>query len=295
MSPATNSATELANVSYSPANFASIFAVLTTFASVIPSSIHEPEELNGIVTSTDSADRLKDLSLGLLASALNRKPNSTRPSEDQWPKHCTDLAANYVYLLKGLEVPEEAADSLDGFVQQTPAVRVDFLYWLCEIALMDNSSIKLLVDAEAEKGRRSATSTAAATTNDNLVRLQPFAEISKQRYWLFGAKTRQFYLESVSQKGKGRFELLAQTADEFTSAADDLRAQRYHAPKELAARLVSDVVPYLEAQAKKKDRIERALQRQAIANANVHVYETRTRKRQRVNYNDDNDDHHHIF
>ncbi|KAJ2021094.1 hypothetical protein IW146_010301 [Coemansia sp. RSA 922] len=284
MSPAANSATELANVSYSPANFASIFAVLTTFVSVIPSNVHEPEELHSLVTSTESTDQLKDLSLNLLASALNRKPKA-RPSEDQWPRHCTDLAATYVFLLKGLEVPEEAADSLDGFVQQTPTVRVDFLYWLCEIALMDNSSIKQLVDTEAEKGRKTTNTTLA--TNDSLVRLQPFAEISKQRYWLFGSKTRQFYLESVSQKGKGKFELLAQTVDEFASAAADLRAQRYNAPKELGGRLVSEVIPYLEAQVKKRCRVERALQRHAIANAHVHVYETRTRKRQRVNYNDD--------
>ncbi|KAJ2741822.1 hypothetical protein GGI20_004917 [Coemansia sp. BCRC 34301] len=283
MSPSTNTATELANVSYSPANFASIFAVLTTFATVIPSSIHEPEELNSLVTSTDSTDKLKNLSLTLLASALNRSPKACL-SEDQWPKYCTDLAASYVYLLKGLEIPEEAADSLDGFVQLSPAVRVDVLYWLCEIALMVNSSIKHLVDAEAEAGRKAAST---KQTKDALVRLQPFAEIGKQRYWLFGSKTRQFYLESVSQKGKGKFELLAQTASEFTNAANDLRAQRYHAPKELADRLASDVVPYLEAQDKKRGRIERALQRQAIASANVHVYETRTRKRQRVNYSDD--------
>ncbi|KAJ2791125.1 hypothetical protein GGI18_001360 [Coemansia linderi] len=283
MSPSANSATELANVSYSPANFASIFAVLTTFASVIPSSISEPEELNGIVTSTESTDQLKDLSLNLLASALNRKPKSRLP-EDQWSRHCAVLAAAYVYLLKGLEVPEEAADSLEGFVQQTPAVRVDFLYWLCEIALMDNSSIKHLVDTEAEKGRRATASNETASTDACLCRLQPFAEISKQRYWLFGSKTRQFYLESVSQKGKGRFELLAQTVDEFNSVAAELRSQRYHAPKELADRLASEVVPYLEAQVKKRVRVEKALQRHAIANAHVHIYETRTRKRQRVDY-----------
>ncbi|KAJ2798968.1 hypothetical protein H4S07_005565, partial [Coemansia furcata] len=240
-------------------------------------------ELFSLITSTESTDQLKDLSLNLLACALNRKAKA-RPSADQWPRHCTDLAATYVSLLKGLEVPEEAADSLDGFVQQTPAVRVDFLYWLCEVALMDNSSIKYLVDAETERGRK-ATNT--ATPNDSLVRLQPFAEISKQRYWLLGSKTRQFYLESVSQKGKGKFGLLAQTVDEFNATATELRTQRYHAPKELADRLVSEVVPYLEAQVKKRDRVERALQRHAIANAHVHVYETRTRKRQRVNYSDD--------
>ncbi|KAJ2905963.1 hypothetical protein GGI21_004103, partial [Coemansia aciculifera] len=100
---------------------------------------------------------------------------------------------------------------------------------------MDNSAIKLLVDAEAEKSRRPTVSTPAA--KDDLIRLRPFAEISKQRYWLLGSKTRQFYLESASQKGKGKFELLAQTAEEYASVADDLRAQRYHAPKELADRL----------------------------------------------------------
>ncbi|KAJ2000896.1 hypothetical protein H4R26_004400 [Coemansia thaxteri] len=151
---------------------------------------------------------------------------------------------------------------------------------------MDNSSIKRLVDTESDKGRKTLLPADTAKTSCHL-RLQPFAEISKQRYWLFGSKTRQFYLESVSQRGKGKFEMLAQTAAEFAHAAEELRSQRYTAPKELADRLLNEVVPYLDSQAKKRDRMEKALHRQAIAAANVHIYETRTRKRQRVDYSVD--------
>ncbi|KAJ2794380.1 hypothetical protein H4R20_006245, partial [Coemansia guatemalensis] len=205
-------------------------------------------------------------------------------SEQQWPKLCSDLAASTIFILKSLQVPEAVADSLDACVEQGPAVRVDVLYWLCEIAVMDNPEIKNLIEHEAGKGRKTS---AADSKKEDLIRLQPYFEISKQRYWLFGNKTRQLYLESLSQRGRGKLELLAQIPAEFSSVAEELNAQRNHAPKELADRLVNEVVPFLEQQARKRERVERALQRQAIAMANVHIYETRTRKRQRVNYNVD--------
>ncbi|KAJ2714300.1 hypothetical protein H4R19_001801 [Coemansia spiralis] len=271
--------------SYSAANFASVFAVLTTFRSVIQSDIQEPEELSRVVQCTDDTTRLQALALSLLSAATGRKAKGALTA-DQWPKLCSSLAASTVFILRILQVPEAVADSLDEFVAQSPAVRVDVLYWLTEVALMYNPAIKALVDREPARSRQSLPAE-GAQQKPGLVRLQPFAEIAKQRYWLFGDKTRQLYLESLSQRGRGRLELLAQTPDEFARVADDLRTQRYGAPKELADRLVGEVVPFLEYQHKKKARVERALHRQAAALASVHIYETRTRKRHRVNYNVD--------
>ncbi|KAJ1942935.1 hypothetical protein GGF37_002884 [Kickxella alabastrina] len=290
MSPSTNSRTEVANTSYSAANFASIFAVLNTFSAAIRvPDIQEPEDLDTVIRCTDDTKALRELALTLLATAVDRKAK-TLLTEDQWPKLCSSLAAgSAVHLLKGLEVPEDAAESLDDFVAQPPAVRVDVLYWFCEIALMNNTVIKALIDGECERERKPASASTNTAVNDALVRLTPLVEIAKQRYWLFGNNTRQLYLESLSQKGKGRLELLAQSLEEFAAVAADLRAQRSHAQKELADRLDTEVVPFLEKQVRKRERVERALQRQAIAAANVHLYETRTRKRQRVNYNVDED------
>ncbi|KAJ2766218.1 hypothetical protein IWQ57_004462, partial [Coemansia nantahalensis] len=264
---------------YSVANFASVFAVLTAFRAVVESDIHEPEELSSVVQCTGDTARLKALALSLLSAAAGRKTKAGLAAE-QWPKLCSGLAAGTVFILRPLHVPETVADSLDEFVAQSPKVRVDVLYWLAEVALMDNPAIKALVDGEPAASRRSLPAE-NALQKPCAARLQPFAEITKQRYWLFGNKTRQLYLESLSQRGRGRLELLAQTPEEFARVADDLRTQRYNAPKELAARLVDEVVPFLEAQLKKKARVERALHRQAAALANVHIYETRTRKRQR--------------
>ncbi|KAJ2300171.1 hypothetical protein H4R23_006273 [Coemansia sp. Cherry 401B] len=283
MSPTANSRTEVANSSYSAANFASVFAVLSTFGAVIQSKIAEPEELDDVVQCTDGSQNLKDLALAVLAAATGRKSKAPL-NAGQWPKLCSEVAGNTVFILKSLQVPEAVADSLDAFIEQSVAVRVDVLYWLCEAALMDNPAIKELVDREAEKMRKP---TLASTAKDNFVRLQPLAEISKQRYWMFGSKTRQLYLESLSQRGRGKLELLAQTPDEFRSVAEEMHAQRSRAPKELADHIVEETVPFLEAQIRKRERVERALQRQALAMANVHIYETRTRKRQRVNYNVD--------
>ncbi|PIA16952.1 hypothetical protein COEREDRAFT_8090 [Coemansia reversa NRRL 1564] len=283
MSPSTNSRTEVANSSYSAANFASIYATLDTFCAVIQSNIQEPEELDDVVRCVDDTTKLKDLALRLLAVALGRKTKIAL-SEQQWPKLCSDLAASTIFILKSLQVPEAVADSLDAYIEQSSAVRVDVLYWLCEVAVMDNPEIKVLVDSESGKGRKTS---AVDSKKEELVRLQPYFEISKQRYWLFGNKTRQLYLESLSQRGRGKLELLAQTPAEFSSVVEELNTQRNHAPKELADLLVNEVVPFLEQQARKRERVERALQRQAIAIANVHIYETRTRKRQRVNYNVD--------
>ncbi|KAJ2667444.1 hypothetical protein IW148_000139 [Coemansia sp. RSA 1199] len=305
MSPTANSRTEVANASYSAANFASVFAVLSTFNSVIYTSITEPEvrqhilaqklnlrdcrvtrELDDVVQCTEGPQKLRELALAVLAAATGRKSKAPL-SAVHWPKLCSEVAGSTVFILKSLQVPESVADSLDAFVEQNTTVRVDVLYWLCEAALMDNAAIKEMVDREANKMRKP---TLASTANDSLVRLQPFAEISKQRYWLFGNKTRQLYVEGLSQRARGKLELLAQTPEEFQGAAEELQAQRNHAPKELAERLTEDIVPYLETQIKKRERVERALQRQALALANVHIYETRTRKRQRVNYTDDGPD-----
>ncbi|KAJ1646529.1 hypothetical protein J3B02_001105 [Coemansia erecta] len=286
MSPSANPNTEVTNAVYSQANFSSIFAVLATFDQAIHATgINEPEDLDAIVRCTEDTKSLKELALALLAAATDRKGKSL-PSEDQWPKICSAfVSGNAVDMLKGLEVPEDAADSLDDFVSQTPAVRVDMLYWLSEIALMSNTTIKALIDIEYDKARKPPSTN--PSLNDNILRLSPFAEIGKQRYWLFGNKTRQLYIESLSQRGRGKIELVAQTPEEFAAAAEDLRAQRTNAHKELAERITSQVVPYLERQIKKKERVERSLQRQALAMANIHMYETRTRKRQRVNYNVD--------
>ncbi|KAJ1792177.1 hypothetical protein LPJ77_006197 [Coemansia sp. RSA 2523] len=286
MSPTANSRTEVANASYSAANFASVFAVLSTFNSVIYTSITEPEELDDVVQCTEGPEKLRELALAVLAAATGRKSKAPL-SAAHWPKLCSEVAGSTVFILKSLQVPESVADSLDAFVEQSPAVRVDVLYWLCEAALMDNTAIKEMVDRESNKMRKP---TLANTANDSLVRLQPFAEISKQRYWLFGNKTRQLYVEGLSQQARGKLELLAQTPEEFQGAAEELNAQRNHAPKELAERLTEEIVPYLETQIKKRERVDRALQRQALAMANVHIYETRTRKRQRVNYTDDGPD-----
>ncbi|KAJ2082931.1 hypothetical protein H4R24_001201 [Coemansia sp. RSA 988] len=283
MSPSTNSRTEVANTSYSAANFASIYATLETFRVVIQSSIQEPEELDDVVRCVDGTAKLKDLALRLLAVALGRKAK-TALSEQQWPRLCSDLAASTIFILKSLQVPEAVADSLDAYVEQSPAVRVDVLYWLCEVAIMDNPDIKNIIDGESGKGRKTSV---VDTKKEDLIRLQPYFEISKQRYWLFGNKTRQLYLESLSQRGRGKLELLAQIPAEFNNVVEELNAQRNHAPKELADHLVNEVIPFIEQQARKRERVERALQRQALAMANVHIYETRTRKRQRVNYNDD--------
>ncbi|KAJ1734302.1 hypothetical protein LPJ61_001149 [Coemansia biformis] len=285
MSPMADPRPETASCGYSTANFASVYATMTAFRSVIQSDIQEPEELSAVVLCTEETARLKALALCLLAAATGRRTKAGIAA-DQWPKLCSDIAAGTVFLLRGLQIPEVAADSLDAFVAQSPAVRVDVLYWLCEVALMDNPAIKAMVDREPSKGRQSLPDE-AARPQPSQVRLQPFAEIVKQRYWLFGNKTRQLYLESLSQRGRGKLELLAQTPEEFARVADDLRTQRYSAPKELADRLVDEVVPFLEQQVKKRERVERALQRQAVALASVHIYETRTRKRQRVNYNVD--------
>ncbi|KAI9502920.1 hypothetical protein GGI25_003193 [Coemansia spiralis] len=285
MSPSANSRTEVANASYSAASFASVFAVLTSFDSVIKSNIHEPEELEDIVHCTGGPGKLKDLALLLLAAAADKKANA-KLADEHWPRLCSELASGSVDILKKLEVPEDIADSIDNYLGHNVVVRVDVLYWLCELAVMVNSSIKALVDREAAKVRKPST---AESAKETLVRLQPFAEIAKQRYWLFGNKTRQLYLESTSQRSKGKFELVAQTPDEFTHAAEELRSQRTHAHKELADRMVEEIVPFLEIQARKRERVEKALHRQALALANVHIYETRTRKRQRINYNvDDN-------
>ncbi|KAJ2600277.1 hypothetical protein GGF40_002418 [Coemansia sp. RSA 1286] len=286
MSPSANSNTEVANAEYSQANFSSVFAVLATFSQAIHTAdIQEPEDLDAIVRCVEDTQSLKELALAFLAAAADRKGKSL-PSEDQWPKICSALVAgNAVSMLKGLEVPEDAADSLNDFVSQTPAVRVDMLYWLSEIALMSNTTIKALVDAEYEKARKPPSTN--PSPNSSILRLSPFAEIGKQRYWLFGNKTRQLFVESLSQRGRGKIELLAQTPEEFAAAAEDLQAQRTNAHKELAEKINTEIVPYLERQIKKRERVERSLQRQALAMANVHMYETRTRKRQRVNYNVD--------
>ncbi|KAJ1818214.1 hypothetical protein LPJ56_003895, partial [Coemansia sp. RSA 2599] len=242
-------------------------------------------DLDATVRCTEDTASLKELALAMLAAAADRKGKSL-PSEDQWPKICSALvSSNAVSMLKGLEVPEDAADSLDDFVSQPPAVRVDMLYWLSEIALMSNTTIKALIDAEYDKARKPPSTN--PQPNSSIFRLSPFAEIGKQRYWLFGNKTRQLYVESLSQRGRGKIELVAQTPEEFAAAAEDLQAQRTNAHKELAERITSQIVPYLERQIKKKERVERSLQRQALAMANIHMYETRTRKRQRVNYNVD--------
>ncbi|KAJ2674923.1 hypothetical protein IWW42_001425 [Coemansia sp. RSA 1085] len=283
MSPSANSPTEVANTNYSAANFASIFAVLSTFNEVIRSNIKEPEELHAAVLCTEGTQKLSDLALALLAAASCRKTR-TPLSAGHWPKLCSELAGNTVFILKGLQVPETVADSLDSFVEQPAAVRIDVLYWLCEAALMDNPAIKELVDREANKMRKP---TLASTATQELVRLEPFAEVSKQRYWMFGDKTRQLYLESMSQRARGKLELLAQTPEEFASLAQSLETERSAVLKELGQVLTDEVVPYLEYQIKKRERAERAMQRQAMALANVHIYETRTRKRQRVNYNVD--------
>ncbi|KAJ1666352.1 hypothetical protein EV178_002308 [Coemansia sp. RSA 1646] len=230
-----------------------------------------------------SSEKLKEFALLLLAAAYNRKPDA-KLSEDQWPRLCSELAANSVDILRRLHVPEAVADSIDSFVEQDIAVRVNVLFWLCEVAIGSNSSVKCLIDQETVKHRSPSTATNA---KDSLIRLQPFAEIAKQRYWLFGSKSRQLYLESTAQRAKGKLELLAQTPDEFINTAEDLKTQRTHAHRELADRLTGEIVPFLETQARKRMRVERALQRQAIALANVHIYETRTRKRQKVNYNVD--------
>ncbi|KAJ2778622.1 hypothetical protein GGI15_004122 [Coemansia interrupta] len=286
MSPSTNSTTGPPSPAYSQANFASIFAVLTTFSSVIPSSIQEPEELDAIIQcAADDTAPLKALALALLAAATDRR-NKAPPAEEHWSKACSSLAAgSAVSILRGLQVPEEAADSLDAFAAQPLAVRVDMLYWLCEIALMSNSAIKALVDREYEAARKPSLKDAAS--DEKYLRLEPLAECGKQRYWLFGSKTRQLYLETLSQKGKGRLELLASTPEEFAAVVEDLRSQRTHALKDIAETIAQDVIPFLERQAKKRERVERAQQRHALAMANVHLYETRTRKRQRVNYNVD--------
>ncbi|KAJ2776878.1 hypothetical protein H4R18_005445 [Coemansia javaensis] len=282
---ATATATAAATPAYSTANFASVYAVLSVFRSVIQTDIQEPEDLAATVQCAEGgAARLKELALRLLAAAAGRKGKGA-VAEAQWPRLCSDLAAATVFILRSLQVPEAVADSLDAFVAQSPAVRVDVLYWLSEVALMDNPAIKAAVDQGVGKGRRSGPPPAADKRDQT--RLQPFAEIAKQRYWLFGHKTRQLYVESLSQRGRGRLELLAQTPDEFAAVAEELRAQRNHAPKELAERLVGEVVPLVEQQAKRRARVERALERQARAMASVHIYETRTRKRQRVNYNVD--------
>ncbi|KAJ1843696.1 hypothetical protein LPJ73_005409, partial [Coemansia sp. RSA 2703] len=288
MSPSTNSATGLPNSAYSQANFASIFAVLTTFSSVIPFAIQEPEELDAIVQCTDDTAALKNLALALLAAATDRR-NKAPLAPEHWSKTCSALAAgNAVTILRGLQVPEEAADSLDAFALQPPAVRVDMLYWLSEVALMSNSAIKALVDREYEVARKPSLKDAAS--DEKYLRLEPLAECGKQRYWLFGKNTRQLFVETLSQKGKGRLELLAKTPEEFAAVVEDLRLQRSHALKDIAEMIAEDVIPFLERQAKKRERVERAQQRHALAMANVHLYETRTRKRQRVNYNVDETD-----
>ncbi|KAJ2355978.1 hypothetical protein GGF43_002357, partial [Coemansia sp. RSA 2618] len=240
-------------------------------------------ELHDVVQCVEGPQKLRDLALVVLAAAVGRKGKAPLAA-GQWPKLCSEVASSTVFILKSLQVPEAVADSLDAYAEQSAAVRVDVLYWLCEAALMDNAAIKELVDREANKARKP---TLASTAKDDFVRLQPFVEIAKQRYWLFGNKTRQLYLEGLSQRARGKLELLAQTPEEFAGVAEELHAQRNHAPKELATRLTDEVVPFLETQIKKRERVERALQRQAVALANVHIYETRTRKRQRVNYNDD--------
>ncbi|KAJ2721346.1 hypothetical protein GGI07_004016 [Coemansia sp. Benny D115] len=286
MSPSANTRTEVANAAYSPSNFASIYAVLASFGSALNTpSIAEPEDLDTMVRcSGEDTQKLKELALALLGAATDRKPK-TPPTEEQWPKICSSLASgSAVHILKGLQVPEDVADSLGAFVVQPPAVRVDVLYWLCEAALMSNTAIKAIVDSEADKLRRPAS---AAAPKQALIRLEPMAEIAKQRYWMFGAKTRQLYLESLSQKGRGRLELLAQTPEEFASVAQDLKSQRNHAFKDLSTQITEEVIPYLERQLKKRERLERSMQREALALANVHMYETRTRKRQRVNYNEE--------
>ncbi|KAJ2504992.1 hypothetical protein H4217_009312 [Coemansia sp. RSA 1939] len=284
MSPSANSKTEAANADYAPGNFASVFAFATAFSSVLRSDIREPEELEDAIRCVDGSEKLRQFALLLLATASNKPPNA-RLAEDQWPKLCNELAADSVAILRKLQVPEAVADSIDSFVDHDVAVRVDVLFWLAEAAVASNSSVKKLIDQEVAKYRKPS---AATHVKPELVRLQPFAEIARQRYWLFGSKTRQLYLESGSQRGKGKLELLAQTPDEFTAVANELRTQRTHAHKSLADGLVEDVVPFLETQMRKRVRVEKAMQRQALALANVHIYDTRTRKRQRVNYEEDN-------
>lgn len=290
MSPAASSSTEMANASYSASNFASIFAFISTFDSIIRSNIREPEELSMIALSEEddgvSMSKLKTLALCLLSAAVDRKAKEPL-KEGQWPRLCTDLASDTPYILKGLDAPEAVADSVDAFMEQVPSVRIDVLYWLCEAALMFNSAVKSLVDREEEKTRKVTT---ADTADYDMVRLRPFAVIAKQKYWLFGNTTRQLYVEFDSKRGKGKLELLAQTVDEYVQVAETLRTERLHAFKELADRLIDEIVPYLEKQTKKRQRIERALQRQAVALASVPIYEARTRKRQRVNYKDTDDE-----
>ncbi|KAI8324809.1 hypothetical protein GQ54DRAFT_295960 [Martensiomyces pterosporus] len=283
MSPATNTEARAKDARYSSANFASIFAFLSTFNTLAHASIHEPEELEDVIKCAEGSAKLKDLALALLTLAMNRRPQS-RTTEDQWPRCCSELAANTVYILKGLQVPEVAAESLDQLVGQDVAVRVDVLYWLCEAALMDNAAIKQLVDQEANKGRRASS---MKGMKEGMVRLTPYAEIAKQRYWIFGTKTQQLYCEATAQRSRGKFELLAQTPEEFMRVAEEMKGHRLISQKDLASKLVEEVVPYLEAQIQKKERMERKMQRNALASANVHIYETRTRKRQRVNYADD--------
>ncbi|KAJ1799312.1 hypothetical protein LPJ59_001919 [Coemansia sp. RSA 2399] len=283
MSPSTNSTTEVANASYTPANFASVFAFVTTFSPVVRSNIREPEELEDTIRCVGGSDGLKHFALLLLAAAFNRAPGA-KLSEGQWPRLCSDLASDSIDILRRLQIPEAVADSIDSFLGHDVAVRVDVLFWLCEVALASNSSVKTMVDQEVAKARNPSTATHA---KDRLIRLEPFAEIAKQRYWIFGTKSRFLYLESTSQRAKGKLELMAQTPDEFTSVAAELQTQRTHAHRELASRLTEEIVPFLATQARKRMRVEKALQRQAMALANVHIYETRTRKRQKVNYNVD--------
>ncbi|KAJ2162388.1 hypothetical protein GGF46_000752 [Coemansia sp. RSA 552] len=181
--------TETASADYSTANFVSVFAVISTFRTVICSAIQEPEELEAAVQCTsDNTQKLRELALLLLGAASGKRSKGGAAAAEQWSRLCSQLAASTVYMLKTLQVPEAAADSLDAFVEQSPAVRVDVLHWLCEIALMDNPAIKALADRETTKARKPSL---ARTADLSLVRLQPFAEISKQRYWLFGNKTRR--------------------------------------------------------------------------------------------------------
>ncbi|ORX73742.1 hypothetical protein DL89DRAFT_253678 [Linderina pennispora] len=194
---------------------------------------------------------------------------------------CSELASKTVFLLKGLQVPEQVADSLDAFILLDAAVHIDVLYWLSECTIMYNTAVKELIDSESEKAKRVTT---ADEMDTQLVRLQPFGEISKQRYWMFGNKTRQLYLEGGSRRTRNKFELLAQTVDEFERVADELEAGRLRVHKELAERIREEVVPFVEKQALRKEKLERKLERNARQFANVHVYETRTRRRQRVNY-----------
>ncbi|KAJ1932590.1 hypothetical protein FBU59_006317, partial [Linderina macrospora] len=197
-----------------------------------------------------------------------------------------ELAAKTVFLLKGLQVPEQIAESLDVFVLQDAAVHVDVLYWFTECILMQNTAVKEIIDSESEKAKRVTT---ADDMDTRFVRLEPFGEISKQRYWMFGNKTKQLYQEGGSKRTRNKFELLAQTVDEFEKLAQELDAGRLRVHKELAERIREEVVPFVEKQALRKEKLERKLARNAHLLANVHVYETRTRKRGRVNYNLDAD------